>query len=180
MARGWYASDHQECVPFVRDRSDIKLYGNAHSWWDQIPKNQRSHTPAPGAIMVLSDSHKLHYGHLALVTQLINNREIEVTHTNWGSNSSTRRRVYEMMRVRDSSTDNDWSEATFWNKDAGSFGFPYPVDGFIHPQPIASVPEQIEVPLVPSVLDLWRDNQPSDATLGSHDGTAPMPLQSAP
>jgi hypothetical protein len=89
-------------------------------------------TPAPGSVLVLQRTPRMTHGHLAVVTQIINTREIDVTHSNWGSDWSTRRYVYERHRVQDVSRNNDWTMVRFWNYHANTFGFPYAANGFIY------------------------------------------------
>jgi len=133
MSRSWDSNKHEECVPFARRRSGIQIRGNAHTWWNKCDPNQRSVRPKEGAVMVLSKTRRLRYGHLAVVKDLVSRREINVTHTNWGSNRKKRLVVYESMRVKDVSPNNDWSSAVFWNKYTNAYGSPYKVSGFILP-----------------------------------------------
>ena len=133
-ASGRYVSSPVQCVPYARQSSGINLYGDAHTWWPQA--QQKGYVcgpyPTPGAVLVLSKTSTMHYGHLAVVKRLINNREIDVTHSNWGSDWASRRIIYESMRVQDISAANDWSMVRFWNHKVKAFGFPYAVSGFIY------------------------------------------------
>ena len=133
MSQSWNADKNEQCVPFARRRSGIEIRGNAHTWWDQCSPDQRSAKPYEGAVMVLSKTNRLRFGHLAVVKDIVNSREINVTHTNWGNNPKKRRVVYESMRVKDVSPNNDWSSAKFWNKYSRAYGSPYKVSGFIVP-----------------------------------------------
>lgn len=133
MAVGWYAKTNEQCVPFARRASGIEIYGDAHTWWYKSDKSKRRKRPKAGAVMVLSKTRRLSRGHLAVVKEIVNKREINVTHTNWGHNHDTRRVVYESMRVKDVSHAGDWSSAIFWNKHTNNFGSPYKVSGFILP-----------------------------------------------
>lgn len=122
------------CVPYARDVSGVPIRGDAHTWWYQAEGQYgRGHVPRVGAIYVLSKSSRLRYGHLSVVTRVLNPRTIEVTHSNWGSNRATRSVVYKRMRVEDVSATNDWSRARFWNKDINAYGLPYEASGFIYP-----------------------------------------------
>lgn len=131
---GYRSLQHQECVPYARQVSGIPIRGDAHTWWGQAEGvYKRGKTPAPGAVMVLARTAKMHGGHLAVVKRHRNAREIDVTHTNWGSDRLSRRVVYESMRVLDASPANDWSSVRFWNREHRNFGAPYAVQGFIYP-----------------------------------------------
>lgn len=121
-----------QCVPYARQVSGIEIYGDAHTWWNQAtPRYKRGMKPSPGAVLVLGRSKRLRHGHVAVVKRVISPREIEVTHSNWGSDRATRSMIYDVMRVEDISPANDWSSVRFWNLHAGSYGFPYSSLGFI-------------------------------------------------
>ncbi|MCB1592616.1 MAG: CHAP domain-containing protein [Alphaproteobacteria bacterium] len=121
-----------QCVPYARKVSGIPIMGNAHTWWAQAGQlhYQRGSRPQNGAVLVLSQGNKLRYGHLAVVKRVIGPREIDVTHSNWGNDRTSRSLVYEFMRVRDVSPRNDWTQLRFWN--GKSFGSVYPAYGFIY------------------------------------------------
>ena len=127
-------SEHTQCVPYARKVSGIPIRGNAHTWWYQAEgKYQRSATPKVGAVMVLSKTQRLKYGHLAVVKRVIDSRNIEVEHANWGGSRETRMIAYRRMPVVDTSKNNDWSSARFWNYPSSSYGSVYKVSGFIYP-----------------------------------------------
>lgn len=128
-----FGSSQVQCVPYARERSGIEIYGDAYSWWDRAaPRYARGHKPRPGAVLVLARTKQMPHGHVAVVQRIVNSREIEVAHTNWGSDAKSRRKVYEAMTVVDVSPRNDWSSVRFWYYDTGSFGFPYAARGFIY------------------------------------------------
>lgn len=132
-ATGYVASEPQQCVPFARAESGIKIFGDAATWWDKAPPEYaKGIKPKRGAVMVLAASGKMPHGHLAVVKRIVDDRQIDVTHSNWGSNRATRSIIYESHRVEDVSRANDWSSVRFWNKDANAFGFPYAVRGFLY------------------------------------------------
>ena len=124
----------KQCVPHAREVSGIPLRGNAHTWWYQAEgRYERDNAPEPGAVMVLSKTDRLKYGHLAVVKNVIDSRTIEVEHTNWGGDLKSRCIVYTKMPVKDISPNNDWSVARFYNYPSRSFGAAYKVSGFILP-----------------------------------------------
>lgn len=135
-ARGKYLPKPVQCVPYARNLSGIEIYGNAHTWWDQAAtRYARGYMPQPGAVLVLSKTDRMRYGHVAVVQRVLSPREIEVAHSNWGSDFETRRMAYDAMRVQDISPHNDWSLVRFWNYHIGQYGLPYTVSGFIYPAP---------------------------------------------
>ena len=125
---------HKECVPYARDVSGIEIYGNAHTWWDKAPKESyaRGRLPKRGSVLVLSRTSRLQYGHVAVVENVLNSREITVTHTNWGKDFMSRRKVYSDMLARDVSPKNDWSQVQFWVPESEKFGRSYSAKGFIY------------------------------------------------
>lgn len=132
-AAGYTQMEREECVPYARRVSGIAIRGNAHTWWDQAAGlYQRGNKPEKNAVLVLAQSPRLRHGHLAVVTDILDPRRINVTHTNWGSGPMSRRIVYERMLAEDISPANNWTYVRFWNKDHDNFGFPYIASGFIY------------------------------------------------
>lgn len=120
-----------QCVPYARQQSGIAIRGDAWTWWPKAAgKYRRSSRPVAGAVMVFSKSGRNRYGHLAVVTQVINNREIIARHANW----LNRGRIHVDTPIRDVSPNNDWSAVRVWYTPGNVFGkHDYPVSGFILP-----------------------------------------------
>lgn len=132
-ASGRYVARPVQCVPYAREQSGVSIYGDAYTWWNQAaPRYAQGSWPQPGAVLVLAQTDRMQHGHLAVVKNIVNPREIYVTHSNWGNDWKTRRAIYESMRVQDVSAMNDWSSVRFWNKDVNQYGFPYAAKGFIY------------------------------------------------
>ena len=114
------------CVPFARNATGVDIRGNAGTWWDQAKgQYQRSRQPEPGAVMAFSATRSLPLGHVAVVEQVVSDREVRIDHANWRRNQ-----VSLGMAVRDVSKANDWSQVRVESQ-PGSYGRVYPVDGFI-------------------------------------------------
>jgi len=129
---GHYASSPVQCVPYARSISGVNLYGDAHTWWDQANyPYARTSYPLPGSVLVLAQTPRMTHGHLAVVKKIINQREIDVSHSNWGSDRKNRRIIYDRVRVQDVSPENNWTLVSFWNYGSKGFGFPYAAKGFI-------------------------------------------------
>jgi surface antigen len=125
-----------QCVPYARDHSQIKIFGDAWTWWDKAAgKFARAATPEAGAVMVLTGYAGPERGHVAVVQKIISPREIRVDHANWLDDGS----IFINDPVVDVSEDNDWSAVRVWNIKTGAWGGnTYPVQGFILPSgPIA-------------------------------------------
>lgn len=115
------------CVPFARNASGIQIRGDAGTWWGQADDNgyARARQPAVGAVMAFSAGSKLPMGHVAVVSEVLSEREIRVDHANWQPSQ-----VSLGMYVRDVSDRNDWS-AVRLESQPNALGSVYPVDGFI-------------------------------------------------
>lgn len=122
-----------QCVPFARTVSGIEIYGDAWTWWSQAEgRYARGSTPRVGAVMVLRKTGRLRLGHVAVVVAQIDERNLLVSHANWGGDSRTRGKIHARQPVMDISPANDWSQLRFMNTQ-GSFGSVYPAYGFIYP-----------------------------------------------
>ncbi len=121
-----------QCVPYAREQSGIPIRGDAWTWWHQAKgKYSRSRQPTVGAVLVVGKTKKNRYGHLAVVTRIISDREIVVNHANWLNKG----RIHLDTPVRDVSPRNDWSAVRFWYTPGNVLGkSTYPVEGFIYPR----------------------------------------------
>lgn len=147
-------ADPIQCVPYARGVSGIPIRGNAHTWWRQAEgRYHRSAKPKEGAVMVLSKTSRLKYGHVAVVKRVVDSRKIEVTHANWGGDRETRRVIYERMPVIDVSANNDWSKARFWHYPSQTYGRVYSVSGFVYPKGSASLAAASDI-VTPEVLTI--------------------------
>jgi surface antigen len=118
-----------QCVPYAREHSGVKIYGDAWTWWDQAAgKFPRGSQPEAGAVMVLNNYAGAQRGHVAVVRKIISPREIRVDHANWLDDGS----IYLNDPVDDVSAENDWSKVRVYNIKTGGWGANiYPVQGFI-------------------------------------------------
>ena len=118
-----------QCVPYAREHSGIKIFGDATTWWDKAEgKYPRGSLPQPGAIMVLHDYAGPDHGHVAVVRKVVGPREIRIDHANWFDDGS----IYVNNPVEDVSSGNDWSAVRVYNLRTGGWGVKlFPVQGFI-------------------------------------------------
>jgi surface antigen len=125
-------------VPFARAVTGIEIYGDAWTWWDQAAgRYARGQAPQLGAVLTLRRDKRLRSGHVAVVAAIKSEREILVSHANWGSDGDTRGVIHARQPVIDVSPANDWTEVRMMNT-KGSFGRIYPAHGFIYqPAPAA-------------------------------------------
>jgi surface antigen len=122
-----------QCVPYAREQSGIMIFGDAYTWWDKAEgRFARASMPSEGAVMVLYNYAGPNRGHVAVVREIVNEREIRVDHANWLDDGA----IYTGDPVRDVSPDNDWSQVRVFNIRAGAWGGrTYPVQGFIGRSP---------------------------------------------
>jgi surface antigen len=120
-----------ECVPYARDISNVSIRGDAWTWWRSAKgRYRRDRRPAIGSVLVLERTNRLRYGHVAVVSGVVNDREILVDHANW----LNRGRIHKNLPVRDVSAMNDWSVVRVWYAPGNTLGKRrYPAYGFIHP-----------------------------------------------
>ncbi len=152
-------SANLQCVPYARLRSGIGIFGDAHTWWDTAAgRYPRGHVPVAGSVLVLRKTSRLSYGHVAVVTQQINPREIKIDHANW-----QRGTVITGMPVLDVSPANDWTELRFWNQEAQVWGAVYPAEGFIYNAPAGAQtePSDLGTPIISSQGQrYWAPQEP--------------------
>lgn len=123
------------CVPYARAISGIELRGDAWKWWDAASGlYDRGSQPKVGSIIVMKKVKTMPRGHVAVVTAVLNTREIQVDHANWRKGE-----IHKGALIRDVSPKNDWSLVQVWYPPIGDYGTgKYPVSGFIY-QPAGGV-----------------------------------------
>jgi surface antigen len=123
-----------ECVPFARQVSGIQIYGDAWTWWDQAKgKYQRGSTPRVGAVLAFAKSSHLPLGHVAVVSRVVEDRVLMITHANWSRLNGARGHAEQDVTVYDISDRGDWSLVKVWYRDRNGLGSSiYPAHGFIY------------------------------------------------
>ena len=120
-----------QCAPYAREHSQVALYGDAYTWWDQAAgRFARDASPKPGAVMVLTNYAGPSRAHVAVVREIVDGREIRIDHANWLGDGA----ITVNDPVRDVSSDNDWSQVRVYNAKTEAWGSRiYTVQGFIGP-----------------------------------------------
>lgn len=120
-----------QCVAYAREATGVAIRGNANTWWSQAEGHyQRGHAPRPGAIMSFKSMRGMPAGHVAVVSQVIGDREVLLDHANW----SRPGRIEHGVRAVDVSPQGDWSQVRVWFAGIGDLGTRVnPVNGFIYP-----------------------------------------------
>ncbi|RYD58922.1 MAG: CHAP domain-containing protein [Sphingomonadales bacterium] len=126
-----------ECVPFARTASGIQIWGNAWTWWDQAKgRYLRGKTPRVGAVLVFAKSRSLPVGHVAVVSRIVEDRVVLVTHANWSRIGGVRGRAEQDVTLFDVSPKGDWSQVKVWYRDIKGLGTSaYAASGFIYGAP---------------------------------------------
>jgi surface antigen len=125
------AEPYWQCVTFARMFSGIQIFGDAWTWWESATgKYAKGATPETGAVLVFRPSGKMTRGHVAVISQVLTDRVVQITHANWGG---SRGRVEENVTLVDVSPNGDWSQVRVWHAPSGTLGVTtYPTYGFIY------------------------------------------------
>lgn len=119
-----------QCAPYARMISGIQIFGNAHTWWAQAEgRYERGREPVEGAVMSFAPTQRMRLGHVAMVSKVLNDREVLLTHANWSRRGGVEKNVIAV----DVSEKGDWSRVKVWFASNGGLGTStYPVNGFIY------------------------------------------------
>ncbi|MFN3583707.1 CHAP domain-containing protein [Phenylobacterium sp.] len=138
---GAIADTYWQCVPFARLISGIQIFGDARTWWQQAAgRYETGYQPRAGAVLCFKPTARMRLGHVAVVSQVLTDRVVQITHANWSPIEGSRGKVEKDVTVIDVSPQGDWSEVKVWydpSRDLG--GSTYPTHGFIYPDATARV-----------------------------------------
>ncbi|GAB0113296.1 hypothetical protein AcidC75_08200 [Acidisoma sp. C75] len=133
LSDGVYHHGFLECVPYAREVSGIDLTGNAANWWNEAAgRFGRGHTPEPGAVLNFRANGRMRLGHVAVVQEVVNRREILITQANWGGPGFVPGGVSSDIAVVDVSPNNDWTAVRVALGHTSTYGSVYPTYGFIY------------------------------------------------
>ncbi|MFN3857096.1 MAG: CHAP domain-containing protein [Caulobacter sp.] len=128
------ADTYWQCVPFARLLSGIQIFGDAHTWWGQATSRyQTGDSPQMGAVLCFRPTSRMRLGHVAVVSRVLTDRVIQITHANWSRIGGARGKVEKDVTVVDVSPTGDWTQVKVWYdpiRDLGSTV--YPTHGFIY------------------------------------------------
>jgi surface antigen len=146
VTNGW------QCAQFARLFSGIQIFGDAWTWWQQaVGKYARGSAPEVGAVLVFKPHGAMRLGHVAVVSQVVTDRVIQVTHANWSLIGGERGQVEKDVTVVDVSADNDWSSVKVWNNPTKDLGTTiYPTYGFVYGGTAQSVSLAANKPTAPT------------------------------
>jgi surface antigen len=125
MARG-----PLQCAPYARSVSGIDIHGNAWTWWDQASGlYQRGQQPRIGAVLAFRATAAMPFGHVAMVSQIVDQRHLLLDHANWSGPG----RIEHAALAEDVSEAGDWSNVRVWYAPSGGLGTrTNPTYGFIY------------------------------------------------
>ena len=128
------SSPYLQCVTFARQLTGMQIFGDAWTWWEKATgKYDEGQTPKPGAVLVFKSQGKMKLGHVAVVSQIITDRYIQITHANWSPVNGRRGRVEDHVNVLDVSDKGDWSQVKVWYGPLNDLGTTiYTTYGFIY------------------------------------------------
>ena len=101
-----------ECVPYARQVSGVAIMGDAWTWWGQArgAGYTTGGKPRSGSVMVFKRANGMRRGHVAVVREVVNAREVVIDHANWATRRSGRKgKIDRGVSVIDVSPRNDWS-----------------------------------------------------------------------
>ena len=123
------------CVPYARQVSHIKVPGNAWQWWQNAEgRYARGDQPEPGSVLNFRSNSRMQLGHVAVVTKVVNPREVRVDQANWPTRGYYGA-VSHNIAVVDVSEANNWSAVRVELGHSSRFGSVYPTYGFIYNRP---------------------------------------------
>ncbi len=139
LASASFASSAQsapnlQCVQFARLFTGMQLFGDAWTWWRQsVGKYAHGFTPESGSVLVFKAYGVMSHGHVAVVSHVLTDRIIQVTHANWSPIGGERGQVEKDVTVVDVSPTGDWSQVKVWYDPSRNLGTRvYPTYGFIY------------------------------------------------
>jgi hypothetical protein len=124
------ASAHLQCAPYARQVAGVVLHGNAGTWWGQADGvYRRGQKPTPGAVLAFKSTGAMRYGHVAVVSKVLDSRHVLLNHANWTGHGDIQRAALAV----DVSEAGDWSAVRVWHSGTGTLGIrTNPTYGFIY------------------------------------------------
>ena len=133
-------SGRGQCVAYVHAHSAFRIQANAHLWWARAAGiHARGNAPEVGSVLSFRSVRGMPLGHVALVSRVVDEREIEIDHNNWLGVGPVRG-----ASVIDVSPKNDWTAVRVANRSgARVYGRVYLTDGFIHARAPGTEPPMV-------------------------------------
>ena len=131
---GAHAEDYWQCAAFARVFSGIQIFGDAWTWWQKATGHYlKGDTPKSGAVLVFRPQGAMKLGHVAVVSQVLTDRIIQVTHANWSLIDGERGKIEQNVTVVDVSPGGDWTQVKVWYDPLRDLGTTtYSTYGFVY------------------------------------------------
>lgn len=173
---GASAEDYWQCVPFARLMSGIQIFGDAHTWWRQaIGRYPTGYTPKRGAVLCFKPVGNMRLGHVAVVSQVLTDRIIQITHANWSLIGGQRGQIERNVTVVDVSPAGDWSLVKVWNNPSRNLGTTvYPTFGFIYQDSYAAASSRLET--VENAAVRMAQNAANQVVAAVRPGASPIQM----
>ena len=173
---GAFADDYWQCVPFARLVSGIQIFGDAWTWWSQAAgKYQTGFVPKAGAVLCFRPSGRMRLGHVAVVSQVLTDRVIQISHANWSMIDGDRGHVERNVTVVDVSPNGDWSQVKVWNDPSHDLGTTvYPTYGFIYQDAVTAASAKITAASDAAIT--MAQSAASQVAAAVRPGSAPMQM----
>ena len=173
---GAFADDYWQCVPFARLVSGIQIFGDAWTWWSQAAgKYQTGFVPKAGAVLCFRPTGRMRLGHVAVVSQVLTDRVIQISHANWSLINGDRGQVERNVTVVDVSPSGDWSEVKVWNDPSHNLGTTvYPTYGFIYQD--AATAASAKIAAASDAAVAMAQSAASQVAAAVRPGSAPMQM----
>nr|WP_303657420.1 CHAP domain-containing protein [Asticcacaulis aquaticus] len=175
-------SPYWQCVTFARSITGMNIFGDAWTWWEGASgKYDKGFSPKAGAVLVFRPQGKMKLGHVAVVSQVVTERVIQITHANWSPINGSRGQVEKDVTVVDVSDKGDWSKVKVWYGPIADLGTTvYPTYGFIYQA--AQKGQEMGQNLVTQVLDkpaVSKIDKTSKSVIKTSAKTTSKPLATA-
>ena len=148
------AENYWQCVTFARFFSGIQIFGDAWTWWQSAAsKSYKTGTaPEAGAVLVFKKTGVMTRGHVAVVSQVLTERIVQITHANWSPINGRRGQVEKDVTMIDVSPDGDWSQVKVWYGPIENLGGKvYPTYGFIYKPEASQLPSTTYASVTPTI-----------------------------
>ncbi len=158
------SSPYLQCVTFARQLTGMQIFGDAWTWWEKATgKYDEGQAPKPGAVLVFKSQGKMKLGHVAVVSQIITDRYIQITHANWSPIGGRRGQVEDHVNVLDVSEKGDWSKVKVWYGPLNDLGTTiYTTYGFIYNDKGDAVAKSPDRPVAQQVAAIDPNTIPDD------------------
>lgn len=175
---GAAADIYWQCVPFARLASGIQIFGDAYTWWRQaLGRYDTGISPKSGAVLCFKPTGRMSLGHVAVVSQVLTDRVIQISHANWSRIGGTRGQIEKDVTVIDVSPAGNWSTVKVWYDPVRDLGTTtYPTYGFIYPDAQATREANSGLNAAQNVAIAMAHNAASQMASAVRPGASPLSM----